>query len=199
MTRAVVVQRVARLPFPAEGGGASPTPRLQFTSATVAEVNPLLATDHYLGPIAGDLQSFAGWVDDELVACQVWRWPTARMLPSDGTMIELSRWCLTAEAGPNAGSRMMRWVRTQLRRLYPTVELGVSYSDPIHGHTGALYKASGWTYAPTHIGRRYDRDGIGYPSGNGSWDGVIRSTSKHRWLYQIQPSNNKQQHRRQRD
>jgi hypothetical protein len=180
--RAVVVQRVARLPFQAEDGGASPTLRLHFATATSAEINWLLSTDHYLGPIGGARVCFAGWIDDELVACQAWRWPTARMLPSDDSWLELSRWCLTPEAGPNAGSRMMGWVRRWIKRNMPTVQVLVSYSDPMHGHCGGLYRASGWTYAPTHIGQRFDRDGVGYPSGNGSWDSVTLSTPKHRWV-----------------
>jgi hypothetical protein len=181
--RAVVVQRVARLPFQVGGGGASPTPRLHFTTATASEVNPLLASEHYLGTIPSGRVSFAGWVDDELVACQVYRWPTARMLPSDGSWLELSRWCLTPTAGKNAGSRMMRWVVRWLRTNAPGVSTLVSYSDPVHGHTGALYKASGWMYAPTHHGSRFDANGVGYPSGHGSWDGQTIQTPKHRWIW----------------
>lgn len=156
-----------------------------MTTATVAEVNPLLSWEHYLGPVSGARHCFAGWVDDELVACQVYRWPTARMLPYDGSWLELSRWCLTPDAGKNAGSRMMGYVARWLRQHNRWVSTLVSYSDPVHGHTGALYKASGWTYAPTHIGRRFDRDGIGYPSGNGSWDGETIATPKHRWIYEL--------------
>jgi len=184
-SRAVVVQRVARLPFPAGDGGASPTPRLQFETATAAEVNQLLVDEHYLGPTNSARYCFAGWVDGELVAAQVWRWPTARMLPSDGSWLELSRWCLTHDAGKNAGSRMMGWVARWLRRNAVGVTTLVSYSDPVHGHTGSLYKASGWTYTPTHHGDRYDANGYGYPSGHGSWDGVTRQSPKHRWTYAI--------------
>ena len=183
--RAVVVQRVARLPFQAEGGGASPTPRLHFETVGVSEVNYLLASDHYLGPVSSARVCFGGFVDNELVAAQVWRWPTARMLPADGTWLELSRWCLTPDAGKNAGSRMMRWVRHTIKRSMPNVTTLVSYSDPEWGHTGSLYKASGWQYTPTHIGRRFDLDGIGFPSGNGSWDGVTRASSKHRWTVSL--------------
>jgi hypothetical protein len=184
-SHAVVAQRVARLPFLAGGGGASPTPRLHFTPATVDEVNPLLSCEHYLGPVSSCRYAFAGWVDDELVACQVWRWPTARMLPSDGSWLELSRWCLTPDAGRNAGSRMMAWAARWLRRNASGVTTLVSYSDPVHGHTGALYKASGWAYTPTHHGDRYDANGVGYPSGHGSWDGETVQSPKHRWTRQV--------------
>jgi hypothetical protein len=182
---AAVVQRVARLPFQTDDDGASPISRLHFDHATVDECIPLLAAEHYLGPCSGDRHSFTGWRNNELVACQVYRWPMGRMLPSDGTWLELSRWCLTPDAGKNAGSRMMGWVARWLRRNDGGVHTLVSYSDPEHGHTGGLYRASGWRYAPTHIGRRFDLDGVGFPSGNGSWDGVNRASSKHRWIYDL--------------
>lgn len=185
LDRAVVGQRVARLPFLAGDGGASPTPRLHFTTATAREVAPLLATEHYLGSIGRGRYSFAGWVNDELVAAMVFAQPTARMLPSDGSWLELIRWCLTPDAGKNAGSRMMRWAARQLRMLAPSATTLVSYSDPVHGHTGALYRASGWTAAPTHHTDRFKANGVGYPSGHGSWDGVTRSTPKERWLYEL--------------
>lgn len=183
--RAVVAYEVVRLPFQADGGGANPTPRLHFTTATKIEVNALLSTSHYLGPVNALRYGFAGWIDDTLVAAMVWRWPTARMLPSDGTWLELSRWCLTDQAGKNAGSKMMSWCVRWLRHNAPNVTTLVSYSDPVHGHTGALYKACNWEYRPTHIGRRFDIDGIGFPSGNGSWNGRDKQTPKHRWVYEL--------------
>ena len=180
-----VAQVVARLPFQAEDGGSSPTLRLHVTTATAAEVNPLLSAEHYLGPVTAARLCFAAWADDVMVACQVWRWPTARMLPSDGTFLELSRWCIASHAEPNTGSRMMGYVRRWLRREMPDVSTLVSYSDPVHGHTGTLYRASGWDYTPTHHGERYDANGVGYPSGHGSWNGVDRMTPKHRWTVSL--------------
>ena len=186
VSHAVVVQQVARLPFQAEDGGSIPTPRLHFTRAAVAEVNPLLSTSHYLGAVKSARFCFAGWVDDVLVAAQVWRWPTARMLPSDGSWLELSRWCLTPQAGKNAGSRMMRWVRGEIRREAPAVRVLVSYSDPSAGHSGALYKASGWDESPTHHTERWKANGKGYPSGHGSWDGgLTKQHPKQRWTYTV--------------
>ena len=179
-------QLVARLPFQAEGGGSTPTLALRCEVGTVAEANALLGAFHYLGPVSAARYVFCGWSPhDELVACQVWRWPSARMLPADGSWLELSRWCLTPEAGKNAGSRMMRWVARWLRRNAPDVEVLVSYSDPVHGHDGALYKASGWAASPTHHALRYRANGVGYPSGHGSWDGVTRQNPKERWTYRL--------------
>lgn len=182
---AVEVQRVARLPFQAEGDGSSPIPRLHFTTATAAEVASLLASEHYLGPIYRASYAFAGWVDDELVAAMVFAQPTARMLPADGSWLELVRWCLTPDAGKNAGSRMMAWVARYLRAHAPRVTTLVSYSDPSRGHTGALYRASGWTDDPTHHTLRFRANGRGYPSGHGSWDGVTVQSPKERWRFQL--------------
>ena len=179
-SRGAVVQ-VARLPFQAGDGGANPTLRLHVSTATVAEVNVLLQAEHYLGPVTAARVCFAAFAQDVMVACQVWRWPTARMLPSDGSWLELSRWCISRHAEPNTGSRMMGYVRRWLRRNMPDVSTLVSYSDPVHGHTGTLYRASGWVYTPTHHGERFDANGRGYPSGHGSWNGVEQMSPKHRW------------------
>lgn len=182
MNRAVVGQRVARLPFQAEDDGASPIPRLHFETATTVEVNSLLVNEHYLGPSRAGQYCYAGWLNDELVAAMVFRWPTARHLPCDGTWLELSRWCLTSDAGKNAGSRMMGWVARHLRRHSPRVDLLVSYSDPSQGHTGALYRASGWVWAPTW--HRLSPP----PTGNGSWNGRDHQSVKDRWLFALTPA-----------
>lgn len=146
--------------------------------ATREEVNPLLAREHYLGPLAsGGRILFGGFRDGACVACQVWRLPTSRHLPSDGTWLELSRWCLTPAAGPNAGSRMHRFARRWIRANEPRVTTLVSYSDPSAGHTGALYKACNWGWAPTWHRLRPP------PSGNGSWKSGQRQAVKDRWVF----------------
>ncbi len=174
-----VVEQVARLPFLAGDGGSRPTPRLHFQTGTVDEVNALLGAGHYLGPVRGLRYGFTGWVDDLLVTCAAWRQPTARMLPSDGSWLELSRWCLTSGAGDNAGSRMMGWMVRWLRREAPQVTTLVSYSDPSVGHVGTLYKACGWAWEPTW--HRLSPP----PTGNGSWDGVHKSEVKDRWILRL--------------
>jgi hypothetical protein len=143
----------------------------------------LLSSHHYLGPARSCRVAYAGWVDGVMVCAQVYRHPTSRMLPHD-TWLELSRWCITPDAGKNAGSRMMGWAKRQLRRSYPELTTLVSYSDPVHGHLGTLYRASGWVSNPTHHSEAFHRYG-GYPSGHGSWDGTHVSTPKDRWIYHL--------------
>jgi hypothetical protein len=147
--------------------------------ASLEEVNPLLATSHYLGPMnAGGAQMvIAGRKNGRVVGCQVWRQPTTRHLPPGGTWLELSRWCLTPELGENAGSRMDRYAKMLLRSR--GVLTGVSYSDPSHGHTGALYKACNWHWAPTWQRLRPP------PTGAGSWDGITQQSVKDRWVLHV--------------
>jgi hypothetical protein len=103
-------------------------------------VNPVLARDHYLGPIN---RGFA-WADEFGVL--VLANPSARFLPQQ-RWLELVRWCLVGEK--NGGSRQWARVSRWLRKDRPDVTTVVSYSDPSVGHTGALYKACNWRWAPT--------------------------------------------------
>ena len=128
---------------------------------------------HYLGSTG---RGFA-WSDEYGVL--VLAKPTSRRLPQDGTWLELVRWCLTGErnGGSRQWARVVRWLRAER----PDVTTVVSYSDPGVGHTGALYKACNWTWAPTWH-RLFPP-----PSGNGSWaDGEPQSV-KDRWVYELSP------------
>lgn len=128
-----------------------------------------LRRNHYLGATG---RGFA-WSDEYGVL--VLAKPTARHLPQDGTWLELVRWCLLGErnGGSRQWSRVSKWLRAEL----PQVTTVVSYSDPSAGHTGALYKACNWTWAPTWHRLRPP------PTGNGSWrDGAPQSV-KDRWIF----------------
>lgn len=140
------------------------------------EANWLLSRHHYLGPISSGLLVVVGEVDGEVVAAMVWRRPTSRRLPL--WWLELSRWCLTPSAGPNAGSRMHRQAVRLIRELLPTTTTLVSYSDPSHGHTGALYRACNWRWAPTWHRLRTP------PTGNGNW-GTGQQAVKDRWIFAL--------------
>lgn len=151
-----------------------------YRVAGLHEVARLLAERHYLGP-ARRGSAFVQIADGDIVAAMVWAKPTSRNLPADGTWFELSRWCLTPDAGEYAGSRMHKaWTR-HVRANLPHVTMFVSYSDPSVGHTGALYRACNWKWAPTWQRLRPP------PSGGGSWDGVTRQAVKDRWVFPVRP------------
>lgn len=133
-------------------------------------VADFLDAHHYLGKAT---RGFA-WSDEFGVL--VLASPTSRHLPAD--WLELSRWCLVGER--NGGSRQWATVAKWLRVNHQATTV-VSYSDPSAGHTGALYKACNWTWAPTWQRLRPP------PSGGGSWDGIKRQSVKDRWVFQLRP------------
>ena len=163
----------AQVMFPENDG------HLAFRRGSLGEANELLSRAHYLGRAGAARFVLVGVIGDRLAAAQVWRWPTARHLPSDGTWLELSRWCLTPDAGPNAGSRMHAWAVRWLKAVAPEVQTLVSYSDPAQGHTGALYKACNWRWSPTWHRLKPP------PTGNGSWRPGKQQGVKDRWLFQL--------------
>lgn len=156
-------------------------PEVVFGLGSVPEANALLTGRHYLGPIgAGGAQLVVvGRLGTRVVGCQVWRHPSARYLPNDGSWLELSRWCLTADCGPNAGSRMHKAAVRLLREHLPAVTTLVSYSDPSVGHTGALYKACNWSWEPTW--HRLSPP----PTGAGDWGNGQRQEPKDRWVFRV--------------
>jgi len=133
------------------------------------DVRTVLAANHYLGPTARGV----AWRDAHGVL--VLAPPTSRHLPT--RWLELTRWCLSGV--PNAGSQQWAAVAAAMRTKFPDVTTVVSYSDPAAGHTGALYRACNWLWAPTWTRLRPP------PSGNGSWvDGEAQSV-KDRWVYPL--------------
>jgi hypothetical protein len=136
---------------------------------SLREANWILARHHYLGPI------HRGFALRDECGVLVLANPSSRRLPI--SWLELSRWCITAPA-KNAGSAqwsaVARWLREH--RSETTV---VSYSDPSQGHTGALYKASGWWWAPTWHRLRPP------PSGNGRWSDAKSEAVKDRWIFPL--------------
>lgn len=143
------------------------------------EANDLLRRQHYLGPLysGGCELVFVGRRDGEVVACQLWKRPTSRRLPNDGSWLELSRWCLTPRAGVNAGSRCHRAVLPLLRDA--TARTLISYSDPSAGHTGSLYRACNWLWAPTWLRLRPP------PGGHGAWTKGKPESIKDRWVFHV--------------
>jgi hypothetical protein len=136
----------------------------------VCNVAAFLDAHHYLGRAR---RGFA-WSDEYGVL--VLAAPTSRRLPRD--WLELSRWCLVGER--NGGSRQWAAVARYLRTERPDVTTVISYSDPSVGHTGALYRACNWLWAPTWHRLREP------PSGQGSWTDGVRQAAKDRWVFPLQ-------------
>jgi hypothetical protein len=145
--------------------------------ASVDECNRVLVGRHYLGPTK---TAACGWRDE--FGVMLFARPRSRRLPTD--WLELVRWCLYGEK--NGGSRQWsawaKWARAHL----PATTV-VSYSDPSQGHTGALYRACNWQWAPTWLRLRPP------PTGNGSWTADKQQASKDRWIFPLQPDDRRSQ------
>ena len=141
-------------------------------------VNQILSRDHYLGPIR------RGFPYRDEFGVMVFANPSSRLLPQF-SWLELVRWCLIGErnGGSRQWSRVARWLRSE----HSGVTTIVSYSDPVQGHTGALYRACGWLWAPTWHRLREP------PTGNGDWGNGTRQSVKDRWIFCLRPDDSREQ------
>lgn len=138
----------------------------------VSDTYATLAEHHYLGPTKA--AGFA-WRDD--LGVIVFAAPRARGVPPQ--WIEVVRWCLI---GPkNSGTQQWSRAVKMLREVRPDCTTVISYSDPSQGHTGALYRACNWLWAPTWLRLRPP------PTGNGSWRPDRKQAPKDRWIYPLAP------------
>ena len=133
-------------------------------------VSLLLEESHYLGATN---RGFA-WIDE--FGAIVFAAPTSRRIPH--TWIELTRWCLNGTK--NGGSKQWRKVAFELLRKTNSTTV-VSYSDPSAGHTGALYRACNWSWAPTWHRIKPP------PTGNGRWKQGTLQSVKDRWVFELRP------------
>lgn len=139
---------------------------------SVRETYGLLTERHYLGPTKA--AAFA-WRDE--FGCIVFAAPRARGVPSQ--WLEVVRWCLLGEK--NAGSQQWRAAADMIRKTCPDCTTIVSYSDPSQGHTGSLYRACNWLWAPTWHRLRPP------PTGNGAWTEDKMQAVKDRWVFPMGP------------
>ena len=156
--------------WPSRRAGGDMT--LSLFGAGPCDVRALAATlerDHYLGATTRGV----AWRDE--YGCFVLAPPTSRHMPTE--WLELSRWCLVGLR--NGGSRQWKAALPWVRSLGATTI--VSYSDPSAAHTGALYRACNWLWAPTWHRLRPP------PTQGGTWDGHTMQAVKDRWIYPVLP------------
>jgi hypothetical protein len=137
---------------------------------SVAEASRVLVGRHYLGPT-----SKAAFALRDEHGVLVFARPRGRNVPMG--WLEVVRWCLLD------GKGSMQWSAAQpfLRREFPDCSTIISYSDPSVGHTGALYRACNWLWAPTWHRLRPP------PTGNGAWSEDKAQAVKDRWIFPLAP------------
>lgn len=128
-----------------------------------------LDAQHYLG--AKGARARAVYEDEHGLI--VFSGLSSRRLPA--CWIELSRWCIAL-----GGIGSKQWAACLRAQDFGDCTTIVSYSDPSVGHTGALYRACNWVWAPTWHCLREPPTGAGVRGGKAQ-------RAKHRWVYLLRP------------
>ncbi len=135
-------------------GGSIPTSALQLWVSPVSfpEAQSLNRRWHSRLPEIGDPPSmmnasrcFAAVFEGAAYAAAIWTHPVARLLPQT-TWLELRRLAIAPDAPRNTASRFLSVMTRLLRRERPWLVRLISYQDT-ESHTGAIYRAAGWTPA----------------------------------------------------
>gem|GEM_PF-3993053 len=139
--------------------------------------NDVLDSAHYLGSKGARARFVV-----ELPGCiMTFSGPSSRRLPSD--WLELSRWCILEGTGSKHWKDALLQLQRERESEATTI---VSYSDPSVGHTGSLYRACNWHWAPTwHVLRPP-------PTGAGTRGGK-RQAAKHRWVFLLRPDDRRKE------
>lgn len=145
--------RVAHPLYQAGGDGSHPISALQlrFVPVGVRTAKALNRLWHSRLPRIGDPDSifkagacFAAEFAGVYYAAAIWSRPVARLLPLDGSWLELRRLAVAPDAPRNTASRMLGWMARHFRANRPEVVRLLSYQDTAV-HTGGIYRAAGWS------------------------------------------------------
>lgn len=153
--RAGGVQVAHPLFFQVEGGGSIPTSALQlrFEKCSIRRAIELNRNWHSVLPKVDEgnilrntrqicyLAQFDG-ID---YAAAIWTSPVARLL-NDLPRLELRRLAIGPDAPKNTATRMLAWMRSDVKKQWPELVQLISYQDT-ERHSGTIYKASGWCEA----------------------------------------------------
>ncbi len=114
----------------------------------VSEVRDFIERHHYSRSINGVKITqcfrvdFEGEIQGAVLFGQMSTTAWKKFSSKESGVLELRRLVLLDDCPKNSESRVvghcLRWVKRKL----PSVEVIVSYADPMHGHTGVIYKAS---------------------------------------------------------
>ncbi len=142
-----------------QDGGSIPTSALHLSFETIrpkfaCELNALWHSRfpyiHYTNATRTGKSAFYGAkYDGAYYAVAIWSRPIAANRLKDGwSMLELRRLAISNQAPKNTASRMLSWMRKDLKKRFPEMKKLISYQDT-EVHSGTIYKASGWTLVET--------------------------------------------------
>ncbi len=176
--------------FQAEYGGSTPTSALQLRFARTNEAVFVRLNEkwHSRLPKIGNSHfrvCFSAESGNEFYAVAAWSNPVARLLPQR-TWLELRRFAISPEAPRFTASRMLGWMRREIKRTFPDVERLISYQD-LEAHSGTIYKAAGWKQAENFKPRARGWIGWGTRPRKGRTNQAV--APRMRWELQVTPSN----------
>lgn len=98
---------------------------------------------------AGKLFKMGAWEGDKYVGCVLFSYGANNNIGKPYSLkqtevCELVRIALRSHQWPV--SRIMRFALKSLQEANPGIRLVVSYADPLQGHHGGVYQATGWAY-----------------------------------------------------
>ena len=148
--------RVVRPLFQADDDGSIPISTLQLRFSACHESRFIHWNDrwHSRLPLVGASHfrvCYCGEAFNLLYAVAAWSNPVARLLPQL-TWLELRRFAIADDAPRFTASRMLGWMRRDIKARFPAVERLISYQD-LDAHQGTIYKAAGWTQAENYTPR----------------------------------------------
>ena len=141
---------MVKQPYQGEVGGPTPTPPLQVFECELSVIQTLIERQHDSHSVFGVTKEFCFGVHRglEVVGAAIFGNPAGmgvlKKYSEDGKFrtTELRRFVLTDECPRNSESRLLAVMLRMLKKR--GVQRVLSYADPSEGHTGVIYKATGF-------------------------------------------------------
>jgi hypothetical protein len=195
--------------FQGAGAGSYPSAalhNLRVQPIPLITAKKLIEAKHYLHSVPGGTKlCFGTFLNNRFLgAITLGAGPAyAHSLVAGATRIDcltLTRLWLSDELPANSESRTIGIVIRALRR-YTDIKFLLSYADPVQGHLGTIYQATGWLYIglssamPLYdlgdgvarhsrsVAQVFGSHSIKFLSQNGSQVKTIPQKAKHRYIY----------------
>lgn len=141
-------------------------------------IDEWISARHYLGTTPpGARLRLAFYHEGVCVGGMLWGRPAARAYNQFQTL-ELTRMFLDDVCPRNSESRCIGMAIKLIRKKFSEVHTLVSYSDPAYGHTGIIYRASGWVHSGETMGKAWNgRNGVERRN--------ISTSKKVRWIKEL--------------
>jgi hypothetical protein len=119
---------------------------LSFDVCDSRTARSFISRGHYSGKCPPSAHYFCAMHEGELLGAMTFRVPSLPKVANGYKAdLELARLYLSDKAGRNSESRFIGWSLRWLAKN-TSAQTVISYADPAHGHTGAIYAAANFEY-----------------------------------------------------